>query len=99
MSDDKQPTGPRMVHCKKLDAELPGIPFRPFPTPFGLEIYNTVSMQAWQMWLKESPRYINTYRLDLQTQEGRDFLENQMKVFFGFAEGDLADTAWKPPEA
>ena len=98
MSDDKQNSGPRMVQCKKLGEELPGIPFRPFPTPFGLEIYNHVSMQAWQMWLKESPRYINTYRLDLQTKEGRDFLEQQMKLFFNFEEGDLADTAWRPPE-
>jgi len=89
---------PRMVNCIKLKQELPGIPFRPFPTPFGLEIYNKVSMQAWQMWLQESPRYINTYRIDLQTQEGRDFLEKQMKVFFGFEQGDLADTAWRPPE-
>ena len=98
MSDDKQNSGPRMVQCKKLGEELPGIPFRPFPTPFGLEIYNHVSMQAWQMWLKESPRYINTYRLDLQTKEGRDFLEQQMKLFFNFEDGDLADTAWRPPE-
>ena len=90
---------PRMVNCIKLKQELPAIPFRPFPTDFGLEIYNKVSMQAWQMWLKESPRYINTYRLDLQTKEGRDFLEKQMKVFFGFEEGDLADTAWVPPES
>ncbi|KIG15438.1 putative Fe(2+)-trafficking protein YggX [Enhygromyxa salina] len=81
-----------------MNAELPGIPFRPFPTEFGKQVYDNVSMKAWQMWLKESPRYINTYRLDLQTKEGRDFLENQMKVFFGFEEGDLADTAWRAPE-
>jgi Fe-S cluster biosynthesis and repair protein YggX len=87
-----------MVQCKKLNAELPGIPFRPFPTEFGKQVYDNVSMKAWQMWLKESPRYINTYRLDLQTKEGRDFLENQMKVFFGFEEGDLADTAWRPAD-
>jgi Fe-S cluster biosynthesis and repair protein YggX len=99
MSDAKQPPqGPRIVHCKKLGEDLPGMPFRPLPTEFGLLVFENVSMKAWQMWLKESPRLINTYRLDLQTKEGRDFLENQMRIFFGFEHGDLADTAWRPPE-
>jgi Fe-S cluster biosynthesis and repair protein YggX len=95
MSDANQP---RMVKCSKLGEELPGIPFKPFPTEFGQKIFDNVSMRAWQMWLQESPRLINTYRLDLQTQEGRDFLEKQMSIFFGFEQGDLADTAWRPPE-
>ncbi|MFO7565845.1 MAG: oxidative damage protection protein [Enhygromyxa sp.] len=98
MTDAKQNQGPRMVKCVKFGTELPGIPFKPFPTEFGQLIYDNVSMQAWQAWLQESPRYINTYRLDLQTKEGREFLENQMKVFFGFEQGELADTAWRPPE-
>jgi Fe-S cluster biosynthesis and repair protein YggX len=96
MTDAQQNRGPRMVKCVKFGTELPGIPFKPFPTEFGQLIYDNVSMQAWQAWLKESPRYINTYRLDLQTKEGREFLEQQMRVFFGFEQGDLADTAWRP---
>jgi Fe-S cluster biosynthesis and repair protein YggX len=98
MSDAKQNPGPRMVKCSKYGVELPGIPFKPFPTELGQQIYDNVSMQAWQGWLQESPRYINTYRLDLQTAEGREFLEQQMRVFFGFEQGELADTAWRPPE-
>jgi len=98
MTDAKQNPGPRMVKCVKFGSELPGIPFKPFPNELGQKIYDNVSMQAWQAWLQESPRYINTYRLDLQTAEGREFLQNQMKVFFGFESGDLADTAWRPPE-
>lgn len=88
----------RVVQCIKLGEELPGIPFQPFPTEFGKLLFEKVSMQAWQMWLRESPRLINTYRVDLQTAEGRAFLENQMKIFFGFEQGDMADTAWRPPE-
>jgi Fe-S cluster biosynthesis and repair protein YggX len=90
---------PRTVHCIKLEQDLPALPFKPFPTEFGQQLYERVSMQAWQMWLRESPRYINTYRIDLQSAEGREFLENQMKVFFGFETGDLADTAWSAPPA
>ena len=88
----------RMVNCIKLKEELPGLPFKPLPSELGQRIFEQVSAQAWQMWLTESPRYINTYRLDLQSQEGRDFLEKQMKIFFGFEDGEQAETAWVPPE-
>lgn len=91
-------TTPRIVHCKKLGQDLPALPFKPFPTELGQMIYDHVSIQAWQMWIRESPKFINTYRLDLQSKEGRDFLEKQMRIFFGFEEGDLADTAFVPRE-
>lgn len=87
----------RMVQCIKLGKELPGLPFKPLPTELGQKIFEQVSMQAWQMWLTESPRFINTYRLDLQSAEGREFLEKQMKIFFGFEKGEAAETAWTPP--
>lgn len=92
-------TTPRTVHCKKLDQDLPGLPFKPFPNELGQLIYDHVSMQAWQMWIRESPKLINTYRIDLQSKEGRDFLETQMKIFFGFEQGELAETAFTPRES
>jgi Fe-S cluster biosynthesis and repair protein YggX len=84
----------RTVQCQKLGKEAPGLPFKPFPSEFGQLIYDNVSIEAWQMWIRESPRYINTYRIDLQSQEGRDFLEKQMRIFFGFDDGEMADTAY-----
>ena len=87
---------PRMVMCKKLGKELPGLPFKPFPNELGQEIFENVSMEAWQMWIKESPRYINTYRIDLQSAQGQEFLRQQMRIFFGFDEGEMADTAFTP---
>jgi Fe-S cluster biosynthesis and repair protein YggX len=90
---------PRTVHCSKLGEELPGLPFKPFPGEFGQRIYDHVSLQAWQMWIKESPRYVNTYRVDLQSPEGQAFMRQQMLVYFGLEQGDLADTAWVDPEA
>ena len=88
----------RMVFCKKLEQELPGLPFKPFTDEFGQMLYDNVSLQAWQMWLQESPRYINTYGVDLNTEQGRQFLRDQMKVFFGLEKGELVETAWRPPE-
>lgn len=88
----------RTVFCKKLKQELPGLPFKPFTDAFGQELYDNVSMQAWQMWLRESPRYINTRGVDLQSAEGREFLRQQMRIFFGFDDGEMLPTAWVPPE-
>ena len=90
---------PRTVFCKKLGQELPAMPFRPFPDEFGKELYENISLQAWQMWLRESPRYINTYGWDLQSKEGKAALIQQMRIFFGFEEGAQLGTAWTPPES
>jgi len=90
---------PRMVMCRKLGKELPGLPFKPpIEGELGEKIYNEVSLQAWQGLLQDSVKYVNTYRLDLASKEAQAFMRKQMAVYFGFAEGDLADTAWTPPK-
>jgi len=86
----------RLVFCQKLQKEAPGLPFKPFSNELGQEIYEHISMEAWQMWLRESPRYVNTYNIDLKSAEGRAFMEKQMRLFFGFDAGDMAETAWRP---
>jgi Fe-S cluster biosynthesis and repair protein YggX len=50
----------RIIQCKKLDQELPGLARQPFPTEFGKWVFENISHQAWEDWLKESVRYINT---------------------------------------
>jgi len=84
--------------CKKLGRELPGLPFKPFTDEFGQLLFDSVSYEAWREWLTESPRYVNTFGVDLQTEDGQEFIRKQMRVFFGFEEGDNVDTAWTPPE-
>jgi len=86
-----------IVQCVKLKKDLPGLAKPPFPSEFGKLIYDNVSHEAWEMWLKESVRYINTYRVDLASKQGAEFMINQMKVWFGFVEGELAQTAWSAP--
>jgi hypothetical protein len=48
------------------------------------------------MWLKDSVKYINTYRIDLASSEGQKFMFEQCAIYFGFKEGDLAQTAYTP---
>ncbi len=86
----------RIIHCIKLDKDLPAMLTPPFPNDFGKELQEKVSKEAWDLWLAESVRYINTYRLDLSTKEGVDFMVKQMKIWFGLDQGELAATAWTP---
>jgi Fe-S cluster biosynthesis and repair protein YggX len=87
-----------MVKCRKLGQELPGLPFKPFDDEIGQKVYDEISMQAWQEWLQHSVRHINTYRLDLSDKSAQEFLKKQMMIFFGFEQGDEAQTAWTPPK-
>ncbi|MGB8332221.1 MAG: oxidative damage protection protein [Polyangiales bacterium] len=87
----------RLVHCIKLGRELPGLAKPPFPNEMGKLVYEKVSKEAWDLWLKESVRYINTYRVDLSSREGAEFMLKQLRIWLGLEEGDLAATAWTPP--
>jgi Fe-S cluster biosynthesis and repair protein YggX len=88
----------RLVQCIKVGEELPGMRRQPFPTEFGTFVFENLSQQGWAMWLEESVRYINTYRIDLASKEGTDFLLKQMRIWLGLEEGEQAETAWTPPE-
>lgn len=86
----------RMVMCKKLGQELPGMRRAPYKNELGQRIYNEISQQAWEQWLQDSVKFINTYRVDLASVEGQKFMMKQAAIYFGFEEGDAAETAWTP---
>jgi Fe-S cluster biosynthesis and repair protein YggX len=86
----------RIVHCKKLGKDLPGLDRPPYKNDLGKRIYEEISKEAWQEWLKDSVKYINTYRVDLASPEGQKFMLKQCAIYFGYEEGDLAQTAWVP---
>lgn len=88
----------RMVKCRKLDKVLPGLPKPPYKNALGQMIFEEISKEAWDMWLSESVRIINTYRVDLASKEGQQFMFDQTAVFFGFEQGEIAATAWTPPK-
>ena len=86
----------RIVHCVKLGKDLPGLARPPYKNELGKRIFESVSKEAWDMWLKDSVKYINTYRVDLASPEGQKFMFKQCAIYFGFEEGDMADTAFTP---
>ncbi len=60
------------------------MPFKPFNNELGQRIYDTISMDAWKLWLEHSKMIVNEYRVDLTSLKGRDLmLEHAEKYFFG----------------
>jgi Fe-S cluster biosynthesis and repair protein YggX len=86
----------RIVHCRHLKKDLPGLDRAPYKNELGRKIYEEVSKEAWQQWLKDSVKYINTYRVDLAAPEGQKFMLGECAKYFGFEEGPLASTAFVP---
>jgi Fe-S cluster biosynthesis and repair protein YggX len=92
-------TEERMVQCRKLGKLLPGLRRPPYKNELGRRLFEEISQEAWDQWLKESVRFINTYRVDLASAEGQKFMVKQTAIYFGYEEGDLAETAWTPPKS
>lgn len=91
-------TDTRMVMCKKLGKELPGLTRQPYKNELGKRIYDEVSKEAWDQWIKDSVKFINTYRVDVTTPEGQKFMFDQAEIYFGFKDGKAADTAFVPAD-
>ncbi len=85
----------RMVMCRKLKQELEGLAFPPFPGPKGLELFETVSKQAWQEWLKEQTMIINENRLNVMDPQTQAFLSEQREKFLDNADYERAK-GWVP---
>ena len=86
----------RMVHCKKLGKELEGLNNPPFPGPKGLEIYETISKQAWEEWLEHQTRLINEKHLNLMDMTARTYLNEQRNKFLAGEKFDEAE-GYVPP--
>jgi Fe-S cluster biosynthesis and repair protein YggX len=76
----------RVVNCSKLNREAEGLERQPYPGDLGKRIFDNISKQAWQDWLKQQTMLINEYRLSPMNPKDRKFLEEQMEKFF-FGEG------------
>ena len=88
----------RIVHCAKLNEELEGLDFVPFPNELGQRIYDNISKQAWQMWMNHSVMVINEYRLNLATDEGQEVYDRHLEDFF-LGEGGELPPGYQPPQS
>ncbi|MBK1724354.1 oxidative damage protection protein [Thiocystis violacea] len=72
----------RMVHCIKLGQEAEGLARQPYPGDLGKRIFEQVSKQVWQEWLRHQTMLINENRLSPMDPKARKFLESQMEHYF-----------------
>ncbi|PIT11845.1 oxidative damage protection protein [Snodgrassella alvi] len=86
-----------MVHCVKLGKEAPGLKFPPFPNELGKRIYDNVSQEAWDGWLRYQTMIINENRLSLADPRARQYVIQQMENYF-FGEGADQISGYTPPQ-
>ena len=87
-----------MVNCAKLHKELPGLSEPPFDNPLGQRIYESVSQEAWKMWVERLKMIMNEYRLNLGTKEAQEFVMQQMDEYF-FGAGSALPPDFVPQKA
>ena len=86
----------RTVQCIHLKKEAEGLDYAPYPGELGKKIYNNVSKEAWQLWMKHQTMLVNENRLNLADQRARKYLATQMEKHF-FGEGADPAMGYVPP--
>ena len=72
----------RVVNCIKLGVEAEGLDFAPMPGELGQKIFDNVSKEAWQGWIKQQTMIINENRLNLSDDSARKYLRQQLEYYF-----------------
>ena len=85
----------RMVHCAKLGKEAEGLDRAPYPGELGQRIFENISKEAWQLWMRHQTILINENRLSPIDPKHRAFLEEQMQKFL-FEDGGEMPEAFRP---
>jgi Fe-S cluster biosynthesis and repair protein YggX len=88
----------RTVNCIKLGREAEGLDFPPFPGELGKRLYEQVSKEAWQQWLRHQTMLVNENRLNLADSTARKYLAEQMEKHF-FGEGAEQAAGYVPPKS
>jgi len=86
----------RRVFCQKLQREAEGFEQPPYPGKLGEKIVESISQEAWQLWLGHQTMLINEYRLSLIDPKSRQFLESEMEKFL-FGDGSDQPEGYIPP--
>ena len=76
------------VYCVKLQKESEGLDRAPYPGELGKKILDSVSKDAWQMWLDHQTMLINENNLNLFEESSQVYLKEQMEKYF-FSDNDL----------
>lgn len=78
----------RMVFCKVLKKEAPGLETHTYPGEIGERIFNEISDEGWKQWLERLTTIINENGLNTADPESIKVIEQHMLGFL-FDEGDM----------
>jgi len=84
-----------MVQCVKLGREAEGLDRLPYPGELGQRIFENVSKEAWQGWIRFQTMLVNENRLNLADPNARKYLAEQMENYF-FGEGAAMPSGYVP---
>ena len=74
------------VHCVRCGRDGERQAFKPFSTPLGQRIYDSICKTCWADWLKTQQQLINHYALVPHQPQAREFLMRNLEQFC-FGEG------------
>jgi len=81
----------RTVFCRKYQKDMEGLDRPPYPGPKGQELFENVSKQAWQEWLKHQTMLINEKQLNMMDATARAYLGEQLDKFLSGDDYDKAE--------
>ncbi len=82
----------KMVNCAYLNKEAEGLDRAPYPGELGQRILDSISKEAWQLWMKHQTILINENRLSPIDPKHRAFLEEQMQKFLFEGGGEMPES-------
>lgn len=88
----------RMVFCAKLKKEAEGLQFALLPGPLGQKVYENISKEAWDEWIKLQTMMVNEYQLNLADINARKHLLDQMQKYL-FGDGVETVPNYTPPKS
>jgi Fe-S cluster biosynthesis and repair protein YggX len=87
----------RMVQCVKLGRAAEGLERAPYPGALGQRIFDNVSKEAWQGWIRFQTMLVNENRLNLADLQARKYLAVQMENYF-FGDGSQMPPGYVPQQ-
>src|SRR3990172_11578096 len=90
--------GARMVKCVKFGRTMEGLDRVPWKGEIGQRVFDSVSKEAWKMWIEHSKMIMKEYRLNPLDPQSLKIMEEQMEQFF-FGEGAKLPEGYVPQKA
>lgn len=88
----------RVIECIKLGTQAEGLEFPPWPGELGKKIFENVSKEAWQEWLRQQTILINEYKLNPLEPDHKRYLGEQMEAYF-FGDGIVMPDQWQSEQS